>query len=151
MANALNDFAGAIDSVAQQMAQARSLAQKGGLSVIGTVIAPPTPPGPAPTVLYPCTASDPAGAQKQVDANSAAGQAHQQAVNTYNSQVGVFNQAKAIVAVARTMEQNAHNTLNKAMSDAENETSSLKTVGVTATQSFLDAIKGSRQGAQEFL
>lgn len=151
MANALNDFAASIDLVAQQMAQARDLAQKGGLSLIGTVIAPPTPPGPAPTVLYPCTASDPAGAQKQVDANSAAGQAHQQAVNTYNSQVGVFNHAKAIVAAARTTEQNAHNTLNKAMSEAESETSNLKTVGVTVTQGFLDAIKGSHQGAQEFL
>lgn len=151
MANALNDFAAAIDSVAQQMAQARALAQNGGLSIIGTVIAPPAPPGPAPTVLYPCTASDPAGAQKQVDANSAAGQAHQQAVNTYNSQVGVFNQAKAIVTAARTAEQNAHNALNKAMGDAEQETSNLKTIGVTAGQSFLDTIKGSHQSYQELL
>jgi hypothetical protein len=151
MANALNDFAGAIDSVAQQMAQARGVAQNGGLSVVGTVILPPKPPGPMPTVLYPCTSADPTGAQKHVDTNSAAAQAHQQAVNTYNSQAGVFNQAKAIVAAARTAEQNAHNALNKAMGEAETETSNLKTIGTTVAESFLDAIKGSRQGAQEFL
>jgi uncharacterized protein YukE len=151
MVNALNDFAAAIDAVADQMTHARSIARVGGLSVVGTVILPPKPPGPVPTVLYPCTASDPAGAQKQVDANSAAGQAHQQAVNTYNTQAGVFNQAKAIVGAARTAEQNAHTTLNNAMADTEQEASSLKTIGVTATQSFLDAIKGSREGAQELL
>lgn len=150
-ANALNDFASAIDSVADQMAHARDVAQAGGLSIVGTVILPPAPPGPAPTVLYPCTSSDPAGAQQQVNANSAAAQAHQQAVNTYNAQVGVFNQAKAIVSTARTAEQNAHTALNNAMGDTENSAASLKTIGVTATQSFLDAIKGSRQGAQELL
>jgi len=148
-ARALDDFADSIDAVAQQMAHAREIAQAGGLTVSGTVILPPKPAGPPPMILLPCTASDPAGAQIQADANSAAGKLHQQAVNTYNAQATVFNEAKAIVTSARNVERNAHDALNRAMTATEHRTTTLKTVGSAVAHALLDAIKGTQEGAEK--
>jgi uncharacterized protein YukE len=148
-ARALDDFADSIDAVAQQMAHAREIAQAGGLTVSGTVILSPKPAGPPPMVFLPCTASDPAGAQIQADANSAAGKLHQQAVNTYNAQATVFNEAKAIVTSARNVERNAHDALNRAMTDTEHRTTILKTVGSAVAHALLDAIKGTQEGADK--
>ena len=151
IARALDEFAEAIDSVARTMEHAREVARAGGLTVAGTVVLPPKSPGPPPVVYLPCTPTDPAGAQVQADANSAAAKVHQQAVNTYNAQAAVFNEVKAIVTAARNTERNAHNALNMAMADAERGTTILKTIGVTATQALLDAIKDSREGAEALL
>jgi len=77
--------------------------------VSGTVILPPKPAGPhaddPPAVP---TASDPAGAPIQPMAIRPPASCSQ-AVNTYNAQATVFNEAKAIVPQRRgTFERNAH-------------------------------------------
>jgi len=100
-------FADSIDAVAQQMAHAREIAQAGGLTVSGTVILPPKPAGPPPMILCrarhrPSWRPDPSRCQ------FGRRKLHQQAVNTYNAQATVFNEAKAIVTSARNVERNAH-------------------------------------------
>jgi hypothetical protein len=148
---ALEEFAAGLDGVAAQMAHARGVAQGGGLAVSGTVILPPQPPGPPPLGTSVCTQSDPAGAQVTLNQQSAAAQAHQQAVNDYNAKVRVFNDANGIVQAARKAETDAHTALERAMKEAGEEAGGLKEIGVTVASRVLDGIKGTHEQATELL
>jgi uncharacterized protein YukE len=105
MSTALHTFAEEMSTVHATINRASAIASAAGLHVSGETIKAPTPP-PAP----------PAGCYTPAAATALA--AHQAALEArYHKQLRAFDQARAQLDRARTLEQQAHQSVSKAASD----------------------------------
>jgi hypothetical protein len=149
---ALRDFAGELKAVLTKMDEATAKAQAGGLHVDGPFIVTPDPPPPAPILpTGPCGTAQAAQVMQQ---NQQAIAAHSQVVNDYNAKVAVYNDCKAIVTQARTMEGNAHDALTKAMGQASETINNLPSIGAGFTiasqaRGFVGTMENTRRLAAD--
>ncbi|GAB3496415.1 hypothetical protein [Amycolatopsis cihanbeyliensis] len=145
---ALRDFADSLDAIERKMMDAKDKATSGGLVVNGPFIEAPVAPPPAPGLpLEPCT---PGQAQTISQETLQAMAARKPLVDGYNAKVAVYNECKAIVATARTMEENAHRTLRDTMGKLESGLTQMHNLTPTAlarTISYIGTMEKGRQAA----
>ncbi len=130
---ALNSFAGELDTVNARMDQARSVAAAANLTVTPTGI---EGPGSAPTHR-----TGPMGGQEAVE--------FYQAQQRYNMQVSAFKEAQSTVTEARQLEARAHASLTPPMKEASNTVQTLVTISSNVSGVTLNTIQGVEGAAQE--
>jgi hypothetical protein len=145
---ALRDFADSLDAIHTRMTDALGKARAGGLVVDGPFIVGPTPPPPAP--VLPTGSCGTAEARQVMQENQQAIAAHNAVVDEYNAKVAVYNECKAIVSTARTMEENAHHALREVMGKIETgltQMVSLTPIVLARTISYVGTMEKGRQAA----
>lgn len=130
---ALDTFAGELDTVNARMNQARSVAAAAGLTVTSTGI---EGPGSAPTHRV-----GPMGGQEAVE--------YYQAQQRYNTQVSAFKEVQSTVTEARQLEAQAHANLTPPMQETSNTVQTLVTISSNVSSVTLNTIQGVEGAAQD--
>ncbi|MQA10358.1 MAG: hypothetical protein GEU98_17740 [Pseudonocardiaceae bacterium] len=113
---ALREFAERLDTVAEKMNTARSIAASGGVRVEGPfIIKPQRPPAPA---AMPSGHMTPQQFEQALTNKQAAEREYNAALTEYNAQAAAYNKAKGHWSDARKLEGEAHQQLQEALRPA---------------------------------
>ncbi len=140
--NALNAFAGEVDTVQRRMEQARDRARSGKLIVTPTEI---LPPGPAPRGGPGGGPHAPSGGPGATDPRQPASDAAAHAAHAEKKRA--FEEARQTVEDAREKEKEAHEALEESMQDPLETVKQTKTYGMFVLTNGLNTVKASTEAA----